>query len=125
MLVARELCRRREEVGRPLRITTSDLERAAETRREIATRVHACVRELMADRDHDHVVITHGYAQTYVVTTWLQVPTDAVGFASLATRPGAITHLRHDDYWRNRAVVALADTSHLDDGLHDPHRQII
>nr|WP_231914308.1 histidine phosphatase family protein [Rhodococcus sp. LB1] len=117
-LVARELCRRREEVGRPLRITTSDLERCgetariladalcaelradarlreisfgeaegrpnawlsgrqipapdddrldhrgpvpgAETRREVATRVQACVRELMADRDHDHVVVTHG-----------------------------------------------------------------
>ncbi|MBV6762770.1 histidine phosphatase family protein [Rhodococcus opacus] len=182
-LVARELCRRREGVGRPLRITTSDLERCretariladalgaevradarlreisfgeaegrpntwlfgrqipapdddrldyrgpvprAETRREVATRVEACVRELMADRDHDHVVVTHGYAQTFVLTTWLQVPTDAVGFASFATRPGAITHLRHDDYWRNRAVVALADTSHLEGGLQDPHRKII
>ncbi|WP_236603552.1 histidine phosphatase family protein [Rhodococcus sp. WAY2] len=41
----------------------------AETRREVATRVGACVRGLMADRDHYHVVITHGYAQTFVVTT--------------------------------------------------------
>ncbi|GCE44093.1 Fructose-2,6-bisphosphatase [Rhodococcus wratislaviensis] len=83
------------------------------------------MRELMADRDHDHVVVTHGYAQTFVVTTWLQVPTDAVGFVSFATSPGAITHLRHDDYWRNRAVVAPADTSHLNDGLQDPRRKPI
>ncbi|MGO4193305.1 hypothetical protein AB4Y67_16765 [Arthrobacter sp. YAF17] len=27
--------------------------------------------------------------------------------------PGAITHLRHDDYWRNRTVAALADSGHL------------
>lgn len=86
----------------------------AETRREVAARVGACVRELMTDRNHDHVVVTHGYAQTFVITTWLQVPVDAAGFASFATKPGAITHLRQDEYWRNRTVVALADTSHLD-----------
>lgn len=91
----------------------------AETRREVATRVGACVRELIADRDHDHVVVTHGYAQTFVITTWLQIPVDAAGFAAFETEPGAITHLRHDDYWRNRAVVALADTAHLNAELPD------
>ena len=67
----------------------------------------------MADRDHDHIVVTHGYAQTFVITTWLQIPVEAAGFVSFATLPGAITHLRQDDYWRNRTVVALGDTSHL------------
>lgn len=86
----------------------------AETRREVASRVRACVAELMADDAHDHVVVTHGYAQTFVVTAWLKIPVEATGFASFGTRPGAITHLRLDDYWRNRSVVALADTSHLD-----------
>ncbi|MGE0543749.1 MAG: histidine phosphatase family protein, partial [Dehalococcoidia bacterium] len=60
----------------------------AETRREVATRVDACVRELFADRDHDHIVVTHGFTQTFVITTWLQVPVAAVGFASFATKPG-------------------------------------
>ncbi|MEU1995644.1 histidine phosphatase family protein [Nocardia gamkensis] len=85
----------------------------AETRREVATRVEACVRELMTDADHDHIVVTHGYALTFVLTTWMMVPVEAVGFVSFSTAPGAITHLRHDDYWRNRAVLSLADTSHL------------
>jgi probable phosphoglycerate mutase len=79
----------------------------------------ACVRELMADRDHDHVVVTHGYAQSFVITTWLQVPVEAVGFASFAPRPGSITHLRHDDYWHNRTVVDLADTSHLNTSVRE------
>ncbi|MBF6166849.1 histidine phosphatase family protein [Streptomyces gardneri] len=87
--------------------------REAETRREVATRVGECVRELMADTDHDHIVVTHGYALTFVITTWMRIPVEAAGFASFATVPGAITHLRHDDYWRNRAVLGLADTSHL------------
>jgi glucosyl-3-phosphoglycerate phosphatase len=85
----------------------------AETRREVATRVSSCVQELMADLDHDFIVMTHGYAHTFVVTAWLQLPIDAVGFASFATSPGAITHLQHDDYWRNRSMIALADTAHL------------
>lgn len=86
----------------------------AETRREVATRVGACVQELMDDRDHDHIVVTHGYAQTFVLTTWLQIPVEAAGFVSFATKPGAITHLRQDDEWRNRTVVALASTAHLE-----------
>lgn len=86
----------------------------AETRREVAIRVGACVRELMADRDHDHIVVTHGFAQTFVITTWLHIPVEAAGFVSFATRPGAITHLRQDDYWRNRILVTLGDISHLE-----------
>lgn len=88
----------------------------AETRREVATRVGACVAELMADRDHDHVVVTHGFAQTFAITTWLQIPVETAGFVSFAPTPGSITHLLHDDYWRNRTVVSLADTSQLESG---------
>ncbi|MFD6177214.1 MULTISPECIES: histidine phosphatase family protein [unclassified Isoptericola] len=172
--VAAELSRRldaRPEPGRPVRVTTSDLARAAEaadvvgaalgvaaerdrrlreisfgdaegrpnawldarrvhapdddrldhrgpvpgaeTRREVAERVGACVAGLMADEAHDHVVVTHGFAHTFVVTTWLRVPVEAAGFATFATSPGAITHLAHDDGWRNRTLVELAATSHL------------
>ncbi|MBB5915673.1 putative phosphoglycerate mutase [Nocardia transvalensis] len=88
----------------------------AETRREVADRVGACIRELMGDPDHDHIVITHGYALTFVITAWMQIPSDAVGFASFATSPGAITHLRLDEYWRNRTLLSLADTAHLSTG---------
>ncbi len=74
------------------------------------------MRELMTDTEHDHIVVTHGYALTFVVTTWMMLPVEAVGFASFATAPGAITHLRHDDYWRNRTLIGLAETSHLRGG---------
>jgi glucosyl-3-phosphoglycerate phosphatase len=88
----------------------------SETRRDVAVRVTSCVEELMADEEHDHIVVTHGYAHTFVVTAWLRLPVEAVGFAAFATTPGAITHLRLDDYWRNRAVIALGDIAHLRDG---------
>ncbi len=173
-LVAEELMRRCRDTTRPVRITTSDLSRCAETaeilaarlgapvtedarlreisfgeaegksrvwladrevsapdhdrldyrgpiagaetRREVATRVGDCVRELMADGDHTHVVVTHGFAQIFVITTWLQIPVESAGFLSFAPKPGSITHLQHDDYWRNRTVAALAETSHLKTG---------
>ncbi|MFE6969689.1 histidine phosphatase family protein [Isoptericola sp. NPDC057653] len=85
----------------------------AETRREVAARVGACVTGLMADEGHDHVVVTHGFAHTFVVTTWLHVPVEAAGLATFATSPGAITHLTHDDGWRNRTLVELGATGHL------------
>lgn len=85
----------------------------AETRREVATRVSESVAELMREQEYDHVVVTHGYAQTFVITTWLGIPVESVGFATFSPRPGSISHLQRDDYWRNRTLVAMADTSHL------------
>ena len=64
-------------------------------------------------RKHDHVVITHGYAQTFVITSWLQIPVESTGFVSFTPSPGSITHLTHDDLWRNRSVADLANVSHL------------
>ena len=85
----------------------------AETRREVAMRVGECVAELMADREHDHVVITHGYAQIFVITSWLQIPVESTGFVSFTPSPGSIAHLTHDDLWRNRSVADLGNVSHL------------
>jgi len=85
----------------------------AETRREVATRVRSCVNELMSDLERHHVVVTHGYAQTFVIAAWLELPIASLGFVSFATSPGAITHLHRDDHWRNRTVVSLADISHI------------
>jgi len=85
----------------------------AETRREVGDRVHACVTALMTDEVHDHVVVTHGFAHTFVVTAWLRVPVESAAFATFATSPGAITHLTHDDGWGNRTLVDLGATSHL------------
>ncbi|WP_280247980.1 hypothetical protein [Nocardia abscessus] len=41
-----------------------------------------------ADTEHDHIVVTHGYALTFVITTWMMIPVEAAGFASFATEPG-------------------------------------
>lgn len=84
-----------------------------ETLREVATRVGECVAELISASDSDHVVVTHGGAQNYVITSWMGIPVDAVGFASFRAPSGSITHLDHHDYWRNRRLVTLGDVTHL------------
>ncbi|WP_228782496.1 hypothetical protein [Nocardia abscessus] len=45
-------------------------------------------RPTTADTEHDHIVVTHGYALTFVITTWMMIPVEAAGFASFATEPG-------------------------------------
>jgi probable phosphoglycerate mutase len=59
------------------------------------------------------VIVTHGFALTYVITAWLEMPWSNTGYTSFAARPGGITTLVEDDFFHNRQVVTLADTSHL------------
>jgi probable phosphoglycerate mutase len=68
----------------------------------------------MLSRPVEHIVIvTHGFALTYVITAWLEIPWSHAGHASFAARPGGITTLVEDDFFHNRQVVTLADTGHL------------
>ena len=55
-------------------------------------------------------------ALTFVIAAWIKMPIDSAGYVSFPARSGSITHLKEDDYWQNRAVVSLADVSHLTDG---------
>ena len=58
------------------------------------------------------VIVTHGFALTFVIAAWIQMPAASVGYVNFRSRPGSITTLRHDDFFHNRQVAALADTSH-------------
>jgi 2,3-bisphosphoglycerate-dependent phosphoglycerate mutase len=91
----------------------------AETKQAFATRIFAAVeRALTEDVDHT-VLVTHGFALTFVVAAWLRLPIASLGFMNLRSTAGGITTLREDDFFRNRQVVRLDDTSHL---THAPLR---
>lgn len=85
----------------------------AESRRDVAKRVYPCVTEIIARPCATQVIVTHGFALSIVVSAWMKVPIEACGFIAFPAASGSITHLRQDDFFRNRAVAALADTSHL------------
>ncbi|WP_030572221.1 histidine phosphatase family protein [Streptomyces aureocirculatus] len=83
--------------------------RGAETRGQCARRVYAAVEDMLR-RPHTHqIVVTHGFALTFVVTAWIGMPLESVGSVSFPVPSGSITVLRQDDFFHNRQVVRVGD----------------
>lgn len=85
----------------------------AESRRDVADRVYPFISALVCRECETQIIVTHGFTLNLVIAAWMKVPTDGCGFISYAARSGSITHLRQDDFFRNRAMIRFADTSHL------------
>ncbi|WP_058043312.1 histidine phosphatase family protein [Streptomyces roseifaciens] len=85
----------------------------AETRAVFARRVYAAVDEILRRPCAHQVLVTHGFALTFVVAAWIGMPFEALGRVGFRAAPGSITTLREDDFFHNRQVVGLGDTRHL------------
>lgn len=83
----------------------------AETRRQFATRIYRAMDDIIARPGELQIIVTHGFALTFVVAAWIGMPLEASGFVNFAVPSGSVTHLRRDDHWRNRAVLSLGDVS--------------
>lgn len=86
----------------------------AETRRDVAKRVYPDMDAILARPCETQIVVTHGFALTFVIAAWMKLPIEATGFLSFPAKSGSITHLHQDDFWRNRSIVSLGDISHLE-----------
>ena len=84
-----------------------------ETKREFVSRVYRAVDEVIGNEAQTNIIVTHGFALTFVVARWIGMPAESAGFVNFRADSGGITHLHEDDFWRNRSVMALNDTSHL------------
>ena len=70
--------------------------------------------DAIARSDCEHqIIVTHGGAITFVVASWIKMPIESLGYARFHAPSGSITELREDDFFHNRQVVCLGDTSHL------------
>ncbi|WP_194893530.1 histidine phosphatase family protein [Catenulispora pinisilvae] len=87
--------------------------RGGETRGECAQRVYAAMAEILARDCEYQIIVTHGFALTFVVAAWIKMPFAALGSVSFRVRSGSITTLREDDFYHNRQVLSLGDTRHL------------
>lgn len=85
----------------------------AETRREFATRIYRATEQIVASPARRQVIVTHGFALTFVVAAWIGMPLEAAGSIAVLATSGSITHLQEDDVFCNRAIVRLNDTAHL------------
>ena len=85
----------------------------AETKHDFASRVYDAVSAILSSPCSHQVVVTHGFALTFVVAAWIHLPLESAGYVNLRSTSGGITVLEQDDFFHNRTVVSLNDTSHL------------
>lgn len=85
----------------------------AETKGAFAQRIYSAMDDVLARPAEHQVIVTHGFALTFVVAAWGRIPVDSLGYLNFKARAGSITTLHEDDYFHNRQVVRLCDTSHL------------
>ncbi len=86
----------------------------AETKAAVALRIYAALDDILSSPYEHQVIVTHGFAATFLVAAWIKMPIDSLGYVHFGVRSGSITTLKEDDYFHNRQVVSLGDTSHLD-----------
>jgi probable phosphoglycerate mutase len=86
----------------------------AETKAALAASVYAAMEAITTIPTAHQVIVTHGFALTFVIAAWIHMPPESLGYVIFRSTPGSITTLRQDDYFHNRQVAALADTRHLD-----------
>lgn len=85
----------------------------AETKHEFASRIYDAVRTILSSPCSHQVLVTHGFALTFVVAAWIHMPLESAGYVNVRSNSGGITVLEQDDFLHNRTVVSLNDTSHL------------
>lgn len=85
----------------------------AETKHDFAVRVYAAVERILESPVEHQVVVTHGFALTFVVAAFTCLPLDGTGYLNLPVAGGSITVLGEDDFFHNRSVLVLNDTIHL------------
>ncbi len=85
----------------------------AETKMAFAQRVYAAMDDILK-RDCEHqIVVTHGFAVTFIIAAWIRMPIESAGYVNFRAPSGSITVLREDDYFHNRQVVTLGETDNL------------
>jgi len=92
----------------------------AESRRDLATRVYAAMAEVLASDASDAVIVTHGFAATFVIACWIGMPIESTGLVSFASSPAGFSLLVEDAPFTNRRVQCLNDTRHLAQVERDP-----
>jgi probable phosphoglycerate mutase len=85
----------------------------AETKLQWARRVYAGMETILSDTARQKIIVTHGGSATFVIARWIGIPLDALSYASFRVDSGSITRLVEDDYFHNRALAHLNDTTHL------------
>ena len=86
----------------------------SESRREIGTRIQGAVNRIINKPDNNVIIITHGFALTFVIMAWLRVPVENMDYCQFNNRPGGVTLLHEDDVFENRFVMYINKPDYLE-----------
>jgi len=79
----------------------------SESRKDVGLRIKDFFSQLDNKHNDNIVVVTHGFALTFIIMTWLKVPVENMDYCNFVSNPGRVTLLREDDIFRNRSVVFI------------------
>lgn len=79
----------------------------AETRREVGTRIQSSLNQIINKLDNFTIIITHGFASTFLIMAWLKVPVENMAYCHFEPRSGGVTLLQQDDLVGGRTVTFL------------------
>lgn len=88
--------------------------KGVETNAALAARIYEAMDAAISQELMDTVIVTHVYAVTFAIASWIRMPAHSLGYVNFRVKSGSITTLREDDFFHNRQVVALGATKHLD-----------
>jgi len=85
----------------------------AESRRDIGQRITNFVNDKLANIENTVLVITHGFALTFIIMAWMNIPVVNMDYCKFSSFPGGVTQLREDDFFGNKTLVSLNDMSFI------------
>jgi probable phosphoglycerate mutase len=87
--------------------------RNSESRREVGTRIQSAVNRIVCRPEKNIIIVTHGYALTFVIMAWLRIPVENMDYCRFNARPGGVTLLYEDDLFENRFVMYINKQDYL------------
>jgi len=87
--------------------------RNAESRRDVGTRIQSSVNKIVNKPDDNIIIVTHGFALTFVIMAWLRIPVENMDYCRFNAGPGGVTLLHEDDLFQSRFVMYINKQDYL------------
>lgn len=85
----------------------------AESRRDVGARMTQFVNDVSSVDKQRMIVLTHGFALTFLIAACLRVPPMHMDFCEFRASPGGVTHLSENAQFGNRVLNGFNDMSYV------------
>jgi len=87
----------------------------SESRRDVGIRIQSSLNQIISKSENYSIIITHGFALTFVIMAWLKVPVEHMDYCHFQPRSGGVTLLQEDDFVVGRTVTFVNNLDYLAD----------